>query len=164
MQPFNFIAYIACPGCGKADAWRADHLLNDHTMRGCSWGTWFCPDCGTGIRGKVAADGMVSWERVVDIHGPKGVYLLRLPPRERPLWVISRASQVRPDFDHHYWVEDTCTTNLLMDAEEVIVPDGEDFEGDPHGLFELVEVREVDTRQHRQAYEWVDLFRPSLRS
>ena len=139
--------HIVCPGCGKDDALRYEHLMEDRTAAaacGSRFGPWTCGGCGLEVSGRVWSDGTVELTRVEQGKTPiKGLMLLKLNVETGPpvFFVVEHELHRHPQEDAdwednlRYWVGcHTCPTNIIR-VEEII----HDGDTDPHGILEYVQ-------------------------
>lgn len=132
--------FFSCPACGEAEAFSYGHLVEKAATGGqeYSWGSWYCDECGAGVRGAVQVDGTTT----VELTGEKNIetrVLLKLDSSS-PIFLIVRGHW-RPepgatanDGDEYFFNEHTCPTNYLKDV--IAIFEGDD--SDPHGLFKYV--------------------------
>jgi hypothetical protein len=84
--------YAQCPQCGDRYGHRVPQL-----PAGAEFGTRFCASCGAGVRGYVEGPGHVELTLVG--NSESDYVLLRVDPRERPLFLVVQAAHERPSAD-----------------------------------------------------------------
>lgn len=139
------IAHIICPHCGEGEN-RIDHLDEGQTF-----GPWYCDECGKAYRGKRTKNG-AEIEKLLDQHREVAAILQyrfdkRLFLVVPALQISNRQGVMSPiaeELENHayYFNYHTCPSNFLRSGEHVTPEVIFDGDGDPHGIFEFVAIRE----------------------
>jgi hypothetical protein len=152
--------FLSCPEC-KAEMGTVEHLIEFALQHGEPYmaGPWSCDQCGIAYDLQVWKDGRVEVQP--SPHRGRKIttaVLLRLRPEllKGPLYLVVEGMRFEPngvpalgiapddkEFEHakYYYELHTCPVNYFRCTEKIIV--GDDKEHDPHGLFELVAMRDM---------------------
>lgn len=129
--------FVSCQRCTKHRHY-VEHLLGKPSEEAFSFGPWYCPLCGEGLRGQVQ-------NGVVDIEEPDE----SMPRRQKSvtallyedlLLLVESGDTEPPDHNpggkRYFFEQHTCPTNFLSDVVMALSVKGED--ADPHGMFTYV--------------------------
>lgn len=148
--------HIVCPHCEHVDS-SIDHLIA--ARRECSWGRWYCDECGGGYEGTVSAEGAVTVQKAKCGESfTRGLDLLCIPPQQHPVYFVVLASHPTgrdANGTRYYYEEHSCPTNWLRKILLVCV----EGDQDPHGLIKYIETapyneKVVDDPNH----DWCETF------